>query len=338
MKRCNKSNDSFEDSNNVNDIHKKVGDDPLKHNVKLTKWQWIRTYIFTITVFPVRVVTFLILCLLANLMAKIGLRGISETEVQETQLNSRISKFSQKTLIILSNIACSVCGFKFTVRGNIAPVNEASILVVAPHSTFFDAFPKVCIDYVIFASKGGQPASCLIAEEYKKLPIIGIFFQIYQYIFVKRNDPCSRENTSREVMKRTSLNSHADKDKRWPHIIFFPEGMCSNRKALLPFKPGAFYPGKPVQPITFRYINKVDTVTWTWDQSHGAMSIFWLTLTQPRTNVEIDFLPVYYPNTKEKEDPKFFASNVRKLMAKHLDVPMYDVTLNEVKERYVKKK
>ena len=176
MKRYNKSNDSFEDSNNGNEIHKKVGDDPLKHNVKLTKWQWIRTYIFTITVFPVRVVTFLILCLLANLMAKIGLRGISETEVQETQLNSRISKFSQKTLIILSNIACSVCGFKFTVRGNIAPVNEASILVVAPHSTFFDAFPKVCIDYVIFASKGGPPASCLIAEEYKKLPIIGAIY------------------------------------------------------------------------------------------------------------------------------------------------------------------
>ena len=114
--------------------------------------------------------------------------------------------------------------------------------------------------------------------------------------------------------------------------------MCSNRKALLPFKPGAFFPGKPVQPITFRYTNEIDTVTWTWDQSHGAMSIFWLTLTQPRTNVQIDYLPVYYPNTKEKEDPKFYASNVRKLMAKHLDVPIYDITLNEVKERYAKKK
>ena len=61
MKRYNKSNDSFEDFDNVNDIQKRAGDDPLKHNVKLSKWQWIRTFIFSITVFPVRVVTFLIL-------------------------------------------------------------------------------------------------------------------------------------------------------------------------------------------------------------------------------------------------------------------------------------
>ena len=28
------------------------------------------------------------------------------------------------------------------------------------------------------------------------------------------------------------------------------------------FKPGAFYPCKPVQPILIRYPNKTDTLTW----------------------------------------------------------------------------
>jgi hypothetical protein len=28
------------------------------------------------------------------------------------------------------------------------------------------------------------------------------------------------------------------------------------------FKPGAFYPGKPIQPILIRYPNKTDTLTW----------------------------------------------------------------------------
>ena len=28
------------------------------------------------------------------------------------------------------------------------------------------------------------------------------------------------------------------------------------------FKPGAFYPGKPIQPVLIRYPNKTDTITW----------------------------------------------------------------------------
>jgi hypothetical protein len=42
------------------------------------------------------------------------------------------------------------------------------------------------------------------------------------------------------------------------------------RQALLAFKAGAFFPGKPVQPVLLRYPNATDTVTWTWRQSHGV--------------------------------------------------------------------
>ena len=57
------------------------------------------------------------------------------------------------------------------------------------------------------------------------------------------------------------------------------------------FKPGAFLPGKPVQPVLLRYPNQVDTVTWTWNQPHGARSVLWLTLTQPFSKASLEFLP-----------------------------------------------
>ena len=40
------------------------------------------------------------------------------------------------------------------------------------------------------------------------------------------------------------------------------------RVALMHFRPGAFLPGVPVQPVLVRYFleGKADTVTWTWDQ------------------------------------------------------------------------
>ena len=36
------------------------------------------------------------------------------------------------------------------------------------------------------------------------------------------------------------------------HLIVFPEGMCGNKTALLPFRAGIFRPGLPVQPVLIR--------------------------------------------------------------------------------------
>lgn len=46
------------------------------------------------------------------------------------------------------------------------------------------------------------------------------------------------------------------------------------------------------------------------------LKLLWLTLTQVNTSCEIEFLPVYRPSEEEKRDPKLFANNVRKVMAK----------------------
>ena len=100
------------------------------------------------------------------------------------------------------------------------------------------------------------------------------------------------------------------------------------------FKPGAFLPGKPVQPVLLRYPNQVDTVTWTWNQPHGARSVLWLTLTQPFSRASLEFLPVYQPSAEEIADPKIYANNVRSVMARALRVPTNDMTFEQVKQTY----
>lgn len=79
-----------------------------------------------------------------------------------------------------------------------------------------------------------------------------------QPIYVIRENQSSRQNTIKTVIER------ANSDRHWPQIIIFPEGTCTNRSCVLSFKPGAFYPGVPVQPVCIRYPNQFDTVTWTW--------------------------------------------------------------------------
>lgn len=141
-----------------------------------------------------------------------------------------------------------------------------------------------------------------------------------QPVYVWRDDPNSRQNTIKEIIDR------ARSAEDWPQVLIFPEGTCTNRSCLIGFKPGAFYPGVPIQPVCIRYPNKFDTVTWTWE-GPGALKLLWLTLTQMQSYCEIEFLPVYQPSTEEKNDPRLFANNVRALMAKYVRLLFSDRTV-----------
>ncbi|KAJ8909590.1 hypothetical protein NQ315_005907 [Exocentrus adspersus] len=200
------------------------------------------------------------------------------------------------------------------VKGKQASRCEAPILVAAPHSTFLDGG----IVYVT-----GFP-STICRYESGANNHIGKLINFTQPIYVWRDDPDSRQNTIQEIISRAT--SSLD----WPQILIFPEGTCTNRSCLITFKPGAFFPGVPIQPVCIRYPNKLDTVTWTWE-GPSALKLLWLTLSQPYSNCEIEFLPVYTPNEEEKQDPKLFARNVRAVMAKALNIPVVDYTYDDCK-------
>jgi hypothetical protein len=82
-------------------------------------------------------------------------------------------------------------------------------------------------------------------------------------VYVWRDDPNSRQNTIKEIVRRATSTDG------WQQVLIFPEGTCSNRTGLITFKPGAFYPGVPIQPVCIRYPNRLDTLSWTW-QGPGA--------------------------------------------------------------------
>lgn len=318
-------------ANNNNAMDAKVDEeeskcpvDPFTHAIRLTPLQWLRTALFAVFVFPVRLVLLLVVTTLSWALSALALRGLDADTIANKPLASLEGWrfFLQKASNALGLTACYISGFWITVRGRMASTDEAPILVVAPHSTFFDGMAS-------FVSGGTYMVSRL---ENKAIPLLGKNIECAQALFVSREDPLSRQKTVAEIIRRSASSDP------WPHLLIFPEGSTSNRQALMTFKPGAFYPGKPVQPVVMRYGNKTDTVTWTWNQSHGALMVLFLTLSQPWTNAELEYLPVYYPSDAEIADPKLYAGNVRTVMASALGVPVSDMTFEEVKSLYGKKK
>ena len=76
---------------------------------------------------------------------------------------------------------------------------------------------------------------------------------------VSREDPESRQRAKREIIRRAESRVEGDNKEEegegeggWPQLMIFPEGSTSNRRALMTFAPGAFNPGKPVQPVLLR--------------------------------------------------------------------------------------
>nr|XP_031313362.1 LOW QUALITY PROTEIN: lysophosphatidylcholine acyltransferase 2B-like [Camelus dromedarius] len=207
-----------------------------------------------------------------------------------------------------------LAGFLVKVKGKKATQDEACILVTAPHSTFFDAIACVV---------AGLP-SVVSASQNVHIPVAGKFLLLTQPVLVARDDPNSRRNTREEILKRVTSGG------KWPQILIFPEGVCTNCTCLVTFRLGAFSPGVPVQPVLLRYPNALDTVTWTWQGFTGFQACV-LTLSQLFTRVEVEFMPVYIPNDQEKKNPILFANTVRIIMANALGVPVTDHTYEDCK-------
>jgi lysophosphatidylcholine acyltransferase/lyso-PAF acetyltransferase len=298
--------------------------DPVVHSLNLTPRQWVKTILVGIVILPLRMCIMFLSLIGGWIAGSLAVWDLSDEQLDDKPLLGRRAKLKEYARWF-GKLTFRSCGLSITVKGRRAMPSQAPILVVAPHSTFWDAF-------AIFWAGKHIPYMVSRAEN-KKLPFVRTGAKCAQVLFVSREDPNSRHKTKEEIVRRANNSSRED----WPQLLIFPEGSTSNRQALMTFKPGAFFPGKAVQPVILRYTSKIDTVTWTWNQPHSAITVFWLTLCQMRTRAEMEFLPVYDPSDAEIEDPKLFARNVRYVMAAALGVPTSDVTYEDVKKRYGKK-
>ncbi|TWW79481.1 lysophosphatidylcholine acyltransferase 1 [Takifugu flavidus] len=282
---------------------------PFVHVLKFTPFEKAKIALMTVTLFPIRLLIAAFMMLLAWPFAFLATVGRSETAVEPQCLWRRLVDIILK---IIMRVMWFAGGFHWvTVKGQRALPAEAPILTLAPHSSYFDAIPVTM-----------TMASIVMKAESKDIPLWGTLIKYIRPVFVSRSDQDSRKKTVEEIKRR------AHSGGEWPQIMIFPEGTCTNRSCLITFKPGAFIPAVPVQPVVIRYPNKLDTITWTW-QGPGAFEILWLTLCQLYNEFVIEFLPVYTPSEEEKRNPALFAINVRRVMAKALGVPITDYSFED---------
>ncbi|XP_076008840.1 lysophosphatidylcholine acyltransferase 1 [Genypterus blacodes] len=282
---------------------------PFVHVLKFTPLEKAKIALMTVTLFPIRLLMAAFMMLLAWPFAFVASVGRSETSVEPQCLWRRVVDVALK---VIMRVMWFAGGFHWmTVKGRRALPAEAPILTLAPHSSYFDAIPVTM-----------SMASIVMKAESKDIPLWGTLIKFIRPVFVSRSDQDSRKKTVEEIKRR------AHSGGEWPQIMIFPEGTCTNRSCLITFKPGAFIPTVPVQPVVIRYPNKLDTITWTW-QGPGAFEILWLTLCQLHNEFEIEYLPIYTPSEEEKRNPALFAINVRRIMAKALGVPITDYSFED---------
>ncbi|KAL1790076.1 lysophosphatidylcholine acyltransferase 2B-like [Sigmodon hispidus] len=283
---------------------------PFMQQTHLSAWRWACTILLGTVLVPVRVSC--IAFLFIFLWPVVTLITINLPTQSTKPMKSWRKHFIKPVLLVLFRMTFFFAGFLVKVKGKKATREEAPIFVAAPHSTFFDAIAVVV---------AGLP-SVVSASQNTRIPLAGKCLLSTQPVLVKREDPNSRKKTRNEILTRVISKM------KWPQILIFPEGVCTNRSCLVTFKLGAFSPGVPVQPVLLRYPNTLDTVSWTWQGFTGFQACM-LTLSQPFTRVEVEFMPVYIPNEEEKNDPILFANTVRINMANALKLPVTDHTFED---------
>uniref|UniRef100_A0A0D9V058 Phospholipid/glycerol acyltransferase domain-containing protein n=1 Tax=Leersia perrieri TaxID=77586 RepID=A0A0D9V058_9ORYZ len=172
--------------------------------------------------------------------------------------------------------------------------------IVSNHVSYLDILYHMSVSFPSFVAK----------ESVSRLPLVGLISKCLGCIFVQRESKASdSKGVSGAVTERVQ---EVCQDKNCPMMLLFPEGTTTNGDYLLPFKTGAFLARVPVQPVILRY--PYTMFSPAWDSMDGARHVF-LLLCQFVNYIEVIRLPVYYPSKQEKEDPKLYANNVRKLIA-----------------------
>ena len=299
---------------------------PFQHKLNMSLVQWMKTVFCGMILIPIRLIFLIFFLVIISAITWVSLKlfdkGGNRIDVENPQPPTSNRKSAISVIAFLFRICYRVSGFSVQVNGKLAPLEEAPILIAVPHSTIFDflLWWWCCT----FTNPIISPPYAISRIENLDIPLYGNLMKLCGCINVDRKDPSSRKKTAQEIIRRCE---ETNSSSQWPKLLITPEGTHGNRKAILPFKAGAFNPGKPIQPILISYPNKLDTVTWTWDQKHGLLAVILLTLAQPWTNVLLDFLPVYKPNSYEKEDAMLYSKNVRNFVANKLKVPVSDIDL-----------
>ncbi|XP_052306352.1 lysophospholipid acyltransferase LPEAT1 isoform X6 [Populus trichocarpa] len=190
---------------------------------------------------------------------------------------------------------------------------ERSGAIISNHVSYLDILYHMSASFPSFVAK----------RSVAKLPLVGLISKCLGCVYVQRESNSSDfKGVSGVVTKRVK---EAHENRSAPMMMLFP-GTTTNGEFLLPFKTGAFLATAPVHPVILRY--PYQRFSLAWDSISGARHVFYL-FCQFINHMEAIWLPVYYPSQEEKDDPKLYASNVRRLMTCESHLIMSDIGLAE---------
>lgn len=186
--------------------------------------------------------------------------------------------------------------------------------IISNHVSYLDILYHMSSSFPSFVAK----------RSVSKLPLVGLISKCLGCVYVERESKSSEfKGVSGLVNDRIQESLQ---DKSAPMMMLFPEGTTTNGDYILPFKTGAFLSKAPVLPVILRY--PYQRFSPAWDTISGARHVI-LLLCQFVNNITVLRLPLYYPSQEEKDNPKLYAENVRRLMACEGNLIMSDIGLAE---------
>ena len=140
----------------------------------------------------------------------LSFQGISDDEVQRNPITGW-RRYGKAIAAFLGRLCFMACGFyKVTVYGEPqADPSVAPVLVAAPHSTYFDGFVVFWTNLPYIVSR----------VENMKIPLMGRCIALSQAIAVNREDPNSRGNTVKEIIRRAHLHQADDPEERYIFLL-----------------------------------------------------------------------------------------------------------------------
>jgi len=231
-----------------------------------------------------------------------------------------VTTLEKKFVLFFYQLIYKFCGVHAKYEGTECDPKESRIIVASPHMSLFEGIGHGHGNYLFSSVSGAQTT---------KWPIFGTLVKRYSIIVDKLNKDSRRK--AHEGITKWLDERDVNPDLLPEKIIFACEGWYTNGSKLLPFKNGAFRPGRPVQVYVMGWESDFVPIT-TYGQNISWFWMILLVLAQPSTTVKSKALPVYYPNEEEKSSPDIYAANIAKLLSKEARIPMSDQSALEYLE------
>ncbi|GAV59624.1 Acyltransferase domain-containing protein [Cephalotus follicularis] len=297
--------------------------------------------IASITLVPIRVVLAFIILVFYYLICRVctlfkspnrGVEQEQEQEVEEVEDYAHMGGWRRAVIVrsgkVLSRAMLFVFGFYWisdTYKNLSTTTNQSEGkdqpeeperpgAIISNHVSYLDILYHMSSSFPSFVAK----------RSVAKLPLVGLISKCLGCVYVQRESKSSDFKGVSGVV--TDRVQQAHQSSSAPMMMLFPEGTTTNGDYLLPFKTGAFLARAPVLPVILRY--PYQRFSPAWDSISGARHVIFL-LCQFVNHIEVMRLPVYYPSQQEKDDPKLYADNVRKLMASEGNLILADIGLAE---------